>query len=94
MLNVSPPIGIKARKIVKIGYEKGQKDREYARSYDPELVEEFVEAPPEVQKKARPMFEKLAGETKEQATTVTNYYLGKFKEDLSYQNRYLRFISK
>ena len=31
---------------------------------------------------------------KEQATTVTNYYLGQFKEDLSYQNRYLRFISK
>ena len=30
---------------------------------------------------------------KEQATTVTNYYLGQFKEDLSYQNRYLRFIS-
>tara|TARA_B100001250_G_scaffold271643_1_gene234542 strand:- start:396 stop:1004 length:609 start_codon:yes stop_codon:yes gene_type:complete len=34
------------------------------------------------------------GIRKEQATTVTNYYLGKFKEDLSYQNRYLRFISK
>ena len=34
------------------------------------------------------------GIKKEQATTVTNYYLGKFKEDLSYQNRYLRFISK
>ncbi len=33
------------------------------------------------------------GIKKEQATTVTNYYLGKFKEDLSYQNRYLRFIS-
>ena len=31
---------------------------------------------------------------KEQATTVTNYYLGKFKDDLSYQNRYLRFIAK
>ena len=30
---------------------------------------------------------------KEQATTVTNYYLGQFKEDLSYQNRYLRLIS-
>ena len=30
---------------------------------------------------------------KEQASTVTNYYLGQFKEDLSYQNRYLRFIS-
>ena len=34
------------------------------------------------------------GIRKEQATTVTNYYLGQFKEDLSYQNRYLRFISK
>ena len=33
------------------------------------------------------------GIRKEQATTVTNYYLGQFKEDLSYQNRYLRFIS-
>ena len=31
---------------------------------------------------------------KEQATSVTNYYLGKFKDDLSYQNRYLRFIAK
>ncbi len=31
---------------------------------------------------------------KEQASTVTNYYLGKFKDDLSYQNRYLRFIAK
>ena len=30
---------------------------------------------------------------KEQASTVTNYYLGQFKEDLSFQNRYLRFIS-
>ena len=36
----------------------------------------------------------MRGIKKEQATTVTNYYLGKFKEDLSYQNRYLRFISK
>ena len=35
----------------------------------------------------------MRGIKKEQATTVTNYYLGKFKEDLSYQNRYLRFIS-
>ena len=34
------------------------------------------------------------GIKKEQAITVTNYYLGKFKEDLGYQNRYLRFISK
>ena len=33
------------------------------------------------------------GIKKEQATTVTNYYLGQFKEDLSCQNRYLRFIS-
>ena len=36
----------------------------------------------------------MRGIKKEQATTVTNYYLGKFKEDLSYQNRYLRFIAK
>ena len=35
----------------------------------------------------------MRGIKKEQATTVTNYYLGKFKEDLSYQNRYLRLIS-
>ena len=36
----------------------------------------------------------MRGIKKEQATTVTNFYLGKFKEDLSFQNRYLRFISK
>ena len=36
----------------------------------------------------------MRGIKKEQAITVTNYYLGKFKEDLGYQNRYLRFISK
>ena len=36
----------------------------------------------------------MRGIKKEQATTVTNYYLGQFKEDLSYQNRYLRFVSK
>ena len=36
----------------------------------------------------------MRGIKKEQSTTVTNYYLGKFKEDLSYQNRYLKFISK
>ena len=36
----------------------------------------------------------MRGIKKEHATTVTNYYLGKFKEDLSYQNRYLRFIAK
>ena len=36
----------------------------------------------------------MRGIKKEQATTITNYYLGQFKEDLSYQNRYLRFISK
>ena len=35
----------------------------------------------------------MRGIKKEQATTVTNYYLGQFKEYLSYQNRYLRFIS-
>jgi len=36
----------------------------------------------------------MRGIKKEQATTITNYYLGQFKEDLGYQNRYLRFISK
>ena len=36
----------------------------------------------------------MRGIKKEQATTVTNYNLGQFKEALSYQNRYLRFISK
>ena len=36
----------------------------------------------------------MRGIKKEQATTVTNYYLGQFKEYLSYQNRYLRFIAK
>ena len=36
----------------------------------------------------------MRGVKKEQATTVTNFYLGQFKEDLSFQNRYLRFISK
>ena len=36
----------------------------------------------------------MRGIKKEQATTVTNYYLGKFKQDLGYQNRYLRFITK
>ena len=36
----------------------------------------------------------MRGIKKEQATTITNYYLGKFKEDLGYQNRYLRFISR
>ena len=35
----------------------------------------------------------MRGIKKEQASTVTNYYLGQFKEDLSYQIRYLRFIS-
>ena len=36
----------------------------------------------------------MRGVKKEKATTVTNYYLGTFKEDLSYQNRYLRYIAK
>ena len=36
----------------------------------------------------------MRGIKKEQATTVTNFYLGQFKEDLSFQNRYLRFITK
>ena len=36
----------------------------------------------------------MRGIKKEQATTVTNFYLGQFRDDLSYQNRYLRFIAK
>ena len=36
----------------------------------------------------------MRGIKKERATTVTNYYLGTFKEDLGYQNRYLRYIAK
>ena len=36
----------------------------------------------------------MRGIKKENATTITNYYLGLFKEDLSYQNRYLRLIQK
>ncbi len=36
----------------------------------------------------------MRGIKKEKATTVTNYYLGSFKEDLSFQNRYLRYIAK
>ena len=35
----------------------------------------------------------MRGIKKEQATTVTNYYLGQFKEDLSFQNRFVRYIS-
>jgi len=35
----------------------------------------------------------MRGIKREHASTVTNYYLGQFKEDLSFQNRYLRFIS-
>ena len=34
------------------------------------------------------------GVKKEDATTVTNYFLGAFKDDLSFQNRYLRYINK
>ena len=34
------------------------------------------------------------GIKKEQTTTVTNYFLGAFKEDLSFQNRYLGYINK
>ena len=36
----------------------------------------------------------VRGIKKEKATTITNYFLGSFKEDLSYQNRYLRYITK
>ena len=34
------------------------------------------------------------GVKKEKTTTITNYFLGAFKEDLSFQNRYLRYINK
>jgi len=34
------------------------------------------------------------GVKKENSTTVTNYFLGAFKDDLSFQNRYLRYINK
>ena len=35
----------------------------------------------------------MRGVKKAKASTVTNCYLGLLKEDLSYQNRYLKFIS-
>ena len=34
------------------------------------------------------------GIKKEDTTTITNYFLGAFKDDLSFQNRYLRYINK
>ena len=34
------------------------------------------------------------GVKKEGTTTVTNYFLGALKDDLSFQNRYLRYINK
>ena len=34
------------------------------------------------------------GVRKEKTTTVTNYFLGAFKDDLSFQNRYLSYINK
>ena len=36
----------------------------------------------------------MRGIKEEKATTVTNYFLGSFKEDLSFQNRYLTYIAK
>ena len=36
----------------------------------------------------------MRGIKKEKATTVTNYFLGQFKDDLNVQNRYLTYISK
>jgi GTP cyclohydrolase I len=36
----------------------------------------------------------MRGIKKEKANTITNYFLGSFKEDLSHQNRYLRLIAK
>ena len=35
----------------------------------------------------------MRGIKKEKATTVTNYFLGSFKEDLSIQNRYLSYLA-
>lgn len=35
----------------------------------------------------------MRGIKKKEASTVTNYYLGQFKKDLTYQERYLKFIS-
>ena len=34
------------------------------------------------------------GVKKENTTTITNYFLGAFKDDLSFQNRYLRYINR
>ena len=34
------------------------------------------------------------GIKKEKTTTITNYFLGTFKDDLSFQNRYLQYINK
>jgi len=34
------------------------------------------------------------GVKKENTTTITNYFLGAFKDDLGFQNRYLRYINK
>jgi len=36
----------------------------------------------------------IRGIKKENTTTVTNYFLGAFKDDLGFQNRYLRYINK
>jgi len=36
----------------------------------------------------------MRGVKKERATTVTNYFLGSFRQDLGIQNRYLRYIKK
>ena len=35
----------------------------------------------------------MRGIKKEKATTITNYFLGKFKDDLSFHNRFLKHIS-
>ena len=36
----------------------------------------------------------IRGVKKEKTSTVTNYFLGAFRDDLSFQNRYLRYINK
>ena len=35
----------------------------------------------------------MRGIKKEKATTITNYFIGKFKDDLSFQNRFLKHLS-
>ena len=70
----------KAMKFAQKGHKKSLKDTEWARSMDPELVEGWEKLEPEVQKKARPIFTKMAGENKEQATNVGFYILEQMEQ--------------